>query len=62
VALVAAGENGLGTLTFEALELSNVDLGDQFNRMIVTQRAYSSAATMFKTVDEMLQVASGLKT
>ncbi|NKD77116.1 flagellar hook-basal body complex protein [Haematospirillum sp. H1815] len=36
-----------------ALEYSNVRLEDQFSRMIITQRAYSSAATVFRTGDEM---------
>lgn len=36
-----------------ALEYSNVRLEEQFSRMIITQRAYSSAATVFRTGDEM---------
>ncbi len=45
----------------ETYELSNVDLEDQFSRMITTQKAYSSAATVFQTGDEMLQTATALK-
>ena len=44
-----------------ALEQSNVDLSDQFARMIITQRAYSSAATVLRTADEMSQAAAALK-
>lgn len=44
-----------------ALEASNVDLTDQFSKMIVTQRAYSSAATALRTADEMTQAARDLK-
>lgn len=44
-----------------ALESSNVDLTDQFSKMIVTQRAYSSAATVLRTADEMSQAARDLK-
>lgn len=44
-----------------ALEMSNVDLTDQFSVMITTQTAYSTAATVFKTCDEMTQTASMLK-
>lgn len=44
-----------------ALELSNVDLADEFTRMITTQTAYSTAATVFRTTDEMTQTASTLK-
>ena len=44
-----------------ALEQSNVDLADQFSKMIVTQRAYSSSATVLRTADEMSQAARELK-
>ncbi|MSO73284.1 MAG: flagellar hook-basal body complex protein, partial [Rhodospirillaceae bacterium] len=44
-----------------ALEQSNVDLTDQFSKMIVTQRAYSSAAKVLTTADEMTQAARDLK-
>ena len=44
-----------------ALEQSNVDLADQFSKMIVTQRAYSSAAKVLTTADEMTQAVRDLK-
>ena len=44
-----------------ALERSNIDLADQFTKMIVTQRAYSSSATVLRTADEMTQQARDLK-
>lgn len=43
-----------------AIEASNVDLTDEFTRMIVTQKAYSMNATVFKTADEMTTVARDL--
>lgn len=43
-----------------AVEASNVDLADEFTRMIVTQKAYSMNATVFKTADEMTTVARDL--
>ena len=43
-----------------ALELSTVDLSDQFSKMIVTQRAYSSASQIVKTADEMTQAVRDL--
>jgi flagellar hook protein FlgE len=46
----------------ETVEFSNVDLNQEFSRMIVTQNAYSSASTAFKTNDEMLQQVVSLKT
>ncbi|WP_413205474.1 flagellar hook protein FlgE [Rhodospirillum sp. A1_3_36] len=48
-------------LTPGALEQSTTDLTDQFSRMITTQTAYSSAANVFRTADEMSQTAAGLK-
>jgi flagellar hook protein FlgE len=56
-----AGENGLGEITPSALELSNVSLEDEFSRMIVTQSAYNSSATAFRTMDEMTETARDLK-
>lgn len=45
-----------------SLENSNVDIGDQFTRMITIQNAYSSNATSFQTADEMLENAINIKT
>lgn len=44
-----------------ALEASTVDLATEFSRMIVTQRAYSTSATVYRTSDEMIRTAAGLK-
>ncbi len=44
-----------------ATELSNVDLADSFSQMIVTQRAYSSAAQLIQTADEMMQTIRDLR-
>jgi len=49
-----AGEGGAGDVTGAALESSTVDLGEEFTSMIVTQRAYSAAAKIITTADEML--------
>lgn len=52
--LRAAGVGGAGTVAPAALEAANVDLADEFTRMIVTQRAYSANARVISTTDEML--------
>lgn len=49
------------TLQGDALETSNVDLAEEFTRMIMTQKAYSSAAQVFKTADEMTSLARDMK-
>lgn len=52
---------GLAQIVSGALESSNVDLADQFSKMIITQRAYSSSATVLRTADEMMQQTRDLK-
>lgn len=61
-ATVKAVEDVGGGTSFSpnSLENSNVDLEDQFTRMIVTQKAYSTNAQVFKTADEMLTTARDL--
>ncbi len=49
-----AGEAGSGTINQATLESSTVDLGEEFTNMITTQRAYSAAAKIITTSDEML--------
>jgi flagellar hook protein FlgE len=52
--LRSAGQGGAGTVSPSALEAANVDLADEFTKMIVTQRAYSANARVITTADEML--------
>ncbi|MFL2770258.1 MAG: flagellar hook protein FlgE [Rhodospirillaceae bacterium] len=49
-----AGSASAGAVQAAALESSTVDLGQEFTKMITTQRAYSSAAKVITTSDEML--------
>ena len=58
--LDGAGEAGRGIIAASTLEKSNVDLGDEFSHMILTQNAYNSSATAFRTLDEMTEVARDL--
>jgi flagellar hook protein FlgE len=44
-----------------AVEGANFDIAEGFTRMIVTQRAYDTAAQVVRTVDEMTQVVRDLK-
>lgn len=60
-ASAAPGTNGMGRIESGALELSNVDLADQFSKMIVTQRAFQANARIITTSDEMLQELVNLK-
>ncbi|MBL6958849.1 MAG: flagellar hook-basal body complex protein, partial [Rhodospirillales bacterium] len=44
-----------GQVIQAALEASTVDIGEEFTNMIVVQRAYSAAAKIISTADEMLE-------
>lgn len=50
-----AGSGGAGFLTPSAVEASNVDLADEFAKLIVSQRAYSANTKVITTVDQMTQ-------
>ena len=55
------GTSGLGKIQAGALELSNVDLANEFTNLITTQRAYQANARVITTSDEMLQELVNLK-
>jgi flagellar hook protein FlgE len=59
--LAGANEGSNGDVFAGAQELSNVDLADEFTRMIMTQHAYNASATAFRTADEMTEEAADLK-
>lgn len=52
--LRSAGTAGAAQVNASSLEASTVDIGEEFTTMIVTQRAYSAAAKIITTADEML--------
>ncbi|AEH51838.1 flagellar hook protein FlgE [Pseudothermotoga thermarum] len=50
----AAGTGGRGTLIPGALEMSNVDLAEEFARMIIAQRGFQANARVITTADTIL--------
>ena len=56
-----SGIAGKGTLLAGALEMSNVDLTEQFTDMIVTQRGFQSNAKTIQTADTLLETVLSLK-
>ena len=48
------GNGGLGTITPYGLEQSNVDLANEFVKLIVIQRAYEANSKTILTTDQML--------
>jgi flagellar hook protein FlgE len=56
-----AGQAGRGKINAGLLEMSNVDLSDQFTDMIVTQRGFQANSRTITTSDQMIQEVLGLK-
>ncbi len=57
----AAGTGGRGTLVAGAVEMSNVDLAQEFTNMITTQRGFQANARVITTSDELLQELISLR-
>ncbi|EPR29019.1 MULTISPECIES: flagellar basal body rod protein FlgG [Geobacillus] len=57
----APGANGTGTIVSGALEMSNVDLAEEFTEMIVAQRGFQANTRIITTSDEILQELVNLK-
>jgi len=56
-----ANAGPVGGIVGFALQQSTVDIARELTDLIQTQRAYSSNATVIRTVDEMLQETTNLK-
>jgi len=56
-----AGTNGRGGIAAGYMEMSNVDLAQQFTDMIVAQRGFQANSRVITTSDEMLQDLVNLK-
>ena len=52
---------GIGSVIQGALEMSNVDLVNEFTDLVLTQRAYSANSKTITTASEMLQEVLNLK-
>ena len=57
----AAGIPGYGQISPSSLEMSNVDLSEEFTEMIITQRGFQANSRIITTSDEMLQELVNLK-
>ena len=56
-----AGTAGLGTIQQGALELSNVDITNEFAQMITTQRGFQAGSRIITVSDDILQEVVNLK-
>ncbi len=55
------GDPGMGTISGGMLEMSNVDLSQEFTNLIVAQRGFQANARIITTSDEVLQELANLK-
>jgi|GEM_PF-62253 len=55
------GTGGLGTIASNSLEQSNVDMSEEFVKMITTQKGFQANARTITTTDSMLQEVVNLK-
>ena len=55
------GDTGFGTITQNAVEMSNVNVVDEMVQMIAGQRAYEMNTKAIQTADQILQMISNLK-
>jgi flagellar hook protein FlgE len=58
---VPGGVTGAGTIVAGALEMSNVDLSEEFTEMITAQRGFQANTRIITTSDEILQELVNLK-
>jgi flagellar hook protein FlgE len=56
-----ASTNGAGNLVINSVEGSNVDIANEFSKLIVAQRAYSANTKMVTTADDLLQQTIEMK-
>ncbi len=53
--------SGLGSVSSNSLELSNVDLAAEFVKMIAAQRGFEANSKMISTSDSILQTLTNLR-
>lgn len=59
--VLAPGISGAGLVTAGAIEMSNVDLAQEFTNMITAQRGFQANSRVISAADEMLQELVNLK-
>lgn len=57
----APAQGGFGELNSGYLEMSNVDLGNEFSEMIIAQRGFQANTRIVTVVDELLQEVVNIK-
>jgi flagellar hook protein FlgE len=57
----AAGTEGRGTLVGGAVEMSNVDLAQEFTNLIIAQRGFQASSRVITTSDQVLEELVNIK-
>ena len=60
-AIGSPGDAGRGSIVSGALEMSNVDLAQEFTNLIISQRGFQANSRVITSADEMLQELVNLK-
>ena len=53
--------NGKGTIVAQTLEMSNVDLTEEFTHLIISQRGFQANTRVITTSDQILEEVVNLK-
>jgi len=56
-----AGQGAFGTVKAGWIEMSNVDLSQEFSNLVITQRGYQASSQIISTANDMLQELFGMK-
>jgi flagellar hook protein FlgE len=59
--ILAPNQGGVGSIAPNSLEMSNVDLADEFVKLITTQRAFQANSKVITTSDEVLSYFINIK-
>ncbi|MNW04940.1 Flagellar hook protein FlgE [compost metagenome] len=56
-----AGEGAFGNVVSGRVEISNVDLSQEFSDLVIMQRGYQASSQVISTANEMLQQLFSMK-
>ncbi|MNL73307.1 Flagellar hook protein FlgE [compost metagenome] len=56
-----AGQGAFGSLASGKIEISNVDLSQEFSDLVIMQRGYQASSQVISTANEMLQQLFSMK-
>jgi flagellar hook protein FlgE len=57
----SAGADGFGNVKAGTIEISNVDLSQEFSDLVIMQRGYQASSQVISTANDMLQELFSMK-